>query len=300
MLSSLGPPVKHQRDLVLIIPRLPHIIDGMVHGAKPIPIIDARVSLVVFFAIGVAALFVMTTARAMVGVLVYLAVLYAVVSAMSRGGPQGMGGMGMGMRAFRRHLARLGPAVVLIVLLNGLLVPGEAIVSIGGKTVLTREGTAAGIFFSLRLLVLYAAMLLFLAVTPPVEFARGIYAIVRPFSPRAANRAAFYGFLVLSFVPLFSDEMERIKQAQSFRGADLGSGGIAGRAAAARSLVVPLILSAIHRSGQLAAVIELRGLRDRVGRALPAVRPGVVDAVLVSTTAVVLVAISFWSERGGG
>jgi len=298
MLPPLGRRVKYQRDHVLIIPSSPYIIDDMVHRARHK--VDARVSLVVFVAIGAASLFVLTTSRAMVGLLVYLAFLYAALSTGPRIGPHPAGGLGVEIRLFGRHLSRLGPAVALIVLLNGLLVPGEAVVSVAGKTVLTREGTAAGVFFSLRLLVLYAAMLLFLAVTPPVEFARGVYSILRPFSQRAANRAAFYGFLVLSFVPLFSDEMERIRQAQSFRGADLRSGGIAGRAAAARALIVPLILSAIHRSGQLAAVIELRGLRDRVGTALPAVRPGVADAALVSTTVVVLVAIAFWSERGGG
>jgi energy-coupling factor transport system permease protein len=189
--------------------------------------------------------------------------------------------------------------VALIILLNGLLVPGEAVVSIGGRTLLSQAGTSAGVFFSLRLIVLYGAMVLFLVVTPPVEFARGVYSLVRPFSRKAAAGAAFYGFLILSFVPLFSDELERIRQAQSFRGADMKTGGIARRAATARALIVPLVLSAIHRSGQLAAVVELRGLRDRVGTALPAGRPGVADVVFVAVTAVVLAAIALWSEGGG-
>ena len=93
--------------------------------------------------------------------------------------------------------------------------------------------------------------------------------------------------------------LERIRQAQSFRGANMKTGGIARRATTARALIVPLVLSAIHRSGQLAAVVELRGLRDRVGTALPAGRPGVADVVFVSATAVVLAAIALWSEGGG-
>jgi energy-coupling factor transport system permease protein len=204
-----------------------------------------------------------------------------------------------GIRWFGRQLLRLTPAVVLIVLLNGLLVPGEAMVSVGDRTVLTRDGTVAGVFFSLRLLVLYSAMVLFLAVTPPVEFARGVYSILRPFSRKTAGRAAFYGFLVLSFVPLFSDELERIRQAQTFRGADVTSGGIAQRAASARALVVPLVLSAIHRSANLAVVVELRGLRDRVGTALPIGRPRLAEVVFVSVTAFVLAAVALWGNGGG-
>ena len=311
---------------MLIIPGPAHIIDAMIGG--PGLKIDARVSIAVFVAIGAAALFFLTTPGAMVGLLAYVALLFAAAGAGLRSVPRAINNPRKGLRSvprainnprkglrsvpralirpraglrtLGRHLVRLAPAVVLIILLNGLLVPGEAIVSVGGRTLLTEEGTSAGVFFSLRLMVLYASMVLFLVVTPPVEFARGVYSIVRPFSRKAANGAAFYGFLILSFIPLFSDELERIRQAQSFRGADLKSGGIARRAATARALIVPLLLSAIHRSGQLASVVELRGLREGVGTALPAARPGVADVVFASTTAVVLAAIALWSVGGGG
>jgi energy-coupling factor transporter transmembrane protein EcfT len=298
MLPPLGPRVKQQRGRELNIPVTTHIIDRMTRKSNPD--IDARVSLAVFTAIGLCALFVLDSSRAMIGLLVYLGAMYAALGAGPASTRHNPGRPVAVARTFARHLYRLGPAVVLIVVLNGALVPGEAVLSVGAKTVMTREGTAAGLFFSLRLLVLYASMLLFFAFTPPVKFAQGIYALVRPFSRRLANHAAFYGFLVLSFLPLFTDELERIRQAQSFRGASLKAGGLAGRAAAARSMVVPLMLSAIHRSGQLAAVVELRGLRDRVGSALPPDRPGKSDAVLAATTTVVLATIALWSERGGG
>lgn len=298
MLSPLARRVKHQRRRVLIMGFARHIIGGM-PGTKKVNI-DARVSTAVLVAVAAAALFVVTTPGAMAVLLVYQFVLWGVVGGRSRAGEREGAGLGVGARSAGRHLVRLAPAVALIVALNGLLVPGETILSLGGKTLLTREGAASGLFFSLRLLVLYAAMVLFLAATPPAEFARGVYATLKPISGRAANRTAFYGFLVLSFIPLFSDELDRIRQAQSFRGADLKSGGIRERVGAARALVVPLLLSAVHRSGQLAAVIELRGLRDRVGSALPPGRPGAADAVVAGATAVVLAALAAWSGRGGG
>ena len=279
--------VKLQRGLVLIIAGPPHIIDAMIPGAESR--IDARVSIAVCGAIGAAELFFVSSPQAMTGLLAYVLLLLVVLGRGSRNPARALG----------RHVTRLAPAVALIVILNGLLVPGEAIVSIGGRTVLSQEGTSAGMFFSLRLLVLYTAMALFLLVTPPVEFARGIHTIVRPVSRKAADGAAFYGFLILSFIPLFSDELERIRRAQSFRGADLKSGGIARRAVAVRALIVPLVLSAIHRSGQLAAVVEVRGLRHRVGTALPSGKAGFADLVLVFTTALMLAVFTIWSGGGG-
>jgi energy-coupling factor transporter transmembrane protein EcfT len=192
-----------------------------------------------------------------------------------------------GVRSPGRHVLRLAPIVVAIVVLNGVFLPGDPIVAVGGKTLLSRPGTVSGAFFSLRLLVLYFAMAGFVAATPPLEFASALYSAIRPVSTRLANRVAFNGFLVLSFVPFFSEQFERIRLAQSFRGADF-TGGLFKRARAVRALVVPLVLSAVHRSGQLAAVIELRGLRDRVPTALPATKPGMADAVFVTATAVVL------------
>jgi energy-coupling factor transporter transmembrane protein EcfT len=248
---------------------------------RPVPRIDARVGVGLFVAIAAAALALVSTSAAMALLLAWVVLLYAAALA--------------GARLFG-HFRRLAPVLVLIVVLNGVFVPGEAVLSVAGKTLLSRAGLSSGVFFSLRLAVLYFAMALFLAVTPPVEFARGIYSILRPFSIRLANRVAFHGFLILSFIPLFTDELDRIRRAQSFRGAEFG-GGIARRAAAARALIVPLLLSAIHRSGQLSAVVELRGLRDRVGTVLPPVRPGMADAIVAAATAAVLAAI-IWLQKG--
>ncbi len=248
--------------------------------------IDPRIGVASFIAVVATALFVVSTMEAMTALLAYVGVLYAAVS------------FGAGFRALGRHLARLWWVVALIVLLNGILLPGEALLSLGDRTVISRSGAAAGVFFSLRLLVLYFATVLLLAVTPPVEFAKGAYAALRPLSAKLANVVAFYGFLVLSFVPLFADEFERIRLAQSFRGADF-RGGLLRRADAVRALILPLVLSAIHRSGQLAAVVELRGLRDRVGASLPAGRPAARDLAIAAVTAGVIAAVALILDAGG-
>jgi energy-coupling factor transporter transmembrane protein EcfT len=56
-----------------------------------------------------------------------------------------------------------------------------------------------------------------------------------------------------------------------------------------RLLVVPLVVSAIRRSEQLAMVTQLRGLKDRLGDSLVIARPRAADVALsVATWVVVL------------
>ncbi len=194
-----------------------------------------------------------------------------------------------GRAALGGHMVRITPVVALIVVFNGLLTPGAALFTPAGFDLFTWEGIEAGFFYSFRFMVLYFAVVFFVGVTPPERFARLLYSALRPFSPRFADSTAFYAFNVLSFLPLFSDEIKRIRLAQSFRGAEF-SGGLIRRVLAVRLLVVPLVVSAVHRSGQLAATVELRGLRSRLGEALPSGKPTQKEYVFAMTTAVVLVA----------
>jgi len=160
---------------------------------------------------------------------------------------------------------RVVPLFVLVVVLNGAVAPGAAAVTVAGREILSREGLLAGVFFGLRLVAMVLALAALVAAAPPEAIARALHRFLRPFSARLAEAVAFHGFIASSFVPLFAREFERVRLAQSFRGADLGGGPLR-RARAARALVVPLVLSAIRRSEQLALVVELRGLRARIAR----------------------------------
>ena len=96
----------------------------------------------------------------------------------------------------------------------------------------------------------------------------------------------------MSFVPLFGDEFHRIRHAQSFRGGGL-QGGFRDRVDAVRLIVVPLLLSAIRRSEQLAMVVELRGLRVRLASANEFGRPRAGDYAFALATGAVITAAVF-------
>jgi energy-coupling factor transporter transmembrane protein EcfT len=185
------------------------------------------------------------------------------------------GGKPTELQTHARRLSWLGGAIIV---LNGVFVRGEPMVSIGGTTLLSLQGVLSGGFFALRHVVLYLSMVVLLLMTPPVAFARALFRLCGPFSRRLAGRVALFGFLTLSFLPLFAEEIERVRTAQSFRGASLDRGWLR-RLRAARALIVPLVLSALYRSAQLAAVVELRGLKNRIGEAVTLERVGVRDLV---------------------
>lgn len=239
--------------------------------------IDPRFSITALASIGATGLLVLSSSPGMGVLLAYLLTVHVFI--------------GGGVNLLLRHASRAIPVFVLIVLLNGVFVSGVPLVTAGDRTLLTKDGVYSGVFYSLRFLVLYWTALVFLDVTPPVEFARGVYTILRPISSRFANAAAFYGFISLSFLPLFADEFERIRIAQSFRGGGL-EGGLVRRVSSVRLLVVPLVMSAIRRSEQVAAVVELRGLRDRLGLGHVSTRPTLKDvAFSLFTLAAILVSV---------
>jgi len=170
---------------------------------------------------------------------------------------------------------------------NAVLVAGEPLV--GSFRFITREGVTSGIHAGVRVLVLYLSTAVFLAVVSAEDIARGLSALVEPVSPQLARRIAMYGFISFGFLPLFVDELDRIKAAQRFRGGGLG-GGFVKKLEGARLLVVPLFISAIHRAEQLAMTVELRRIRSRIAGILVLDDPSASDYLFVAITVMVVVA----------
>jgi energy-coupling factor transporter transmembrane protein EcfT len=186
-------------------------------------------------------------------------------------------------------LRRVVPFAAVILVLNALLVPGDALFRIAGHRILSVQGTHDGVFFALRLGVMLMSVSLLLAATDPESLARGVHDVLRRISPALASRVAFFTFLSMGFVPLFVDEIQRVRVAQSFRGGDL-KGGMFHRAGSLRMWLVPVLMSAVRRSGALALAVELRDTRHRLVDSIPAPRVRTIDIVwLVLVMAVVVV-----------
>jgi energy-coupling factor transport system permease protein len=189
-----------------------------------------------------------------------------------------------------RILHRLRPLlffVPFILVLNAVLVAGRPLPSPLGF--LSREGFASGVYLALRVVVIYViyvAAVVFLFAFSPETVARGVAGLVRPLSAAGARRLALYSFLSMGFVPLFADELARIRTAQRFRGGAF-EGSIARRLRSVRLLLVPLIVSAVHRSGQLALAVEIRGIERSIENILVLARPRRRDYVFAAVSAVI-------------
>ena len=72
--------------------------------------------------------------------------------------------------------------------------------------------------------------------------------------------------IALRFIPILGDEAERIKKAQTARGADFSSGGLIGRVKSLVPILVPLFVSAFRRANDLALAMEARCYHGGEGR----------------------------------
>jgi energy-coupling factor transport system permease protein len=173
--------------------------------------------------------------------------------------------------------------ILLVLVLNILFAGGDE------HRLVSHRGVRAGVLSGARILIVYYAAVAFTLVTSQDELARGLAALVGPFSESAAKRIALFGFLSFRFFGVFSDEIRRIAIVQRFRGGGTG-GGLLGRLRGVPSILIPLMISAIRRSSQLAMAVELRDLKQAIGGLLVLEKPGIGDYVWTAATAGVLVA----------
>jgi len=205
---------------------------------------------------------------------------------------------GRSPRLIWKQLGRIMMFALLAVVVNALLVKGEPLMRIWGREVMSREGLTRGIYFFLQILVLYLTVVLFLTTTTREDVARGMCALIKPVAPGSAGKFALYAFLSIGFLPLFASEFERISLVQRFRGGGF-EGGLMKKIRGVRLLLVPLILSAIHRSSQLAMVVELRGLKQRLGDLVRFEQPPVKDYLFFMTTGLLMAIIFLLLPRIG-
>jgi energy-coupling factor transport system permease protein len=231
---------------------------------------DPRFVMLAFALMIAFALFVRDT-KGLVVELIYLLVLYRAAD--------------VPIKSIVQHVKTIVLFVVLIIAINAVLIKGEPLAS--NLRFISREGLTTGVHFGVRLLVLYLTVILFLYATPPESIAKGIAALIKPFSPSLARSAALNSFISLGFLPLFSREIQRIRVAQRFRGGGM-DGGPLKKLNGVRLLLVPLILSAVQRSAQLAMVVELRDIRTTIAPLLTLDPVSRGDYLFVVLTSVIL------------
>lgn len=245
---------------------------GTARQRRSLAVIGDPRFLIILFAIIVVVTFIIDGVPGLSVILLYVVALHAL--------------NGTATRMIAGMVKKVLPFVVLIITINAYLVDGTAFAF--PFSIFSREGFVAGVYYSMRVTILYLSTILIASMSSQEALASGLASLVKPFSRRLARRVALYGLLSLGSLPVFADELERIRLAQRFRGGGL-DGGVARKLKGVRLLIVPLLISAIHRSGQLAMAVELRDIKNTIGRVLILARPGTGDFAIAGITVGVLV-----------
>ena len=133
---------------------------------------------------------------------------------------------------------------------------------------ITKEGLIQAVWMAARLVLLIFGTSLLTYTTSPTELTagleQGLHFLNRIKIP--VHEIAMMMTIALRFLPILTQETNKIKMAQMARGADFETGGLIRRAKAMVPILVPLFVSAFRRADDLAVAMESRCYHGGEGR----------------------------------
>ena len=133
---------------------------------------------------------------------------------------------------------------------------------------LTYGGIIRALFMAIRLMLLIVGAGLMTLTTSPIELTDGLERLMSPLKKIGfpAHEIAMMMSIALRFIPILTEETDKIMKAQSARGAVFDEGSLFKRAKAIIALLIPLLASAFHRAIELASAMEARCYHGGEGR----------------------------------
>ena len=167
-------------------------------------------------------------------------------------------------------LKGLKPIIILLlfsVIINMLFTPGEAIVSIGFLHI-TKEGIRLAVFLAIRLVYLVIGSSLMTFTTTPTALTDGLERLFQFLKvvKVPVHEVAMMMAIALRFIPILTEELDKIMKAQAARGADFNRGTLKEKVHGLIPIMVPLFIAAIRRSNDLAMAMEARCYHGGEGR----------------------------------
>lgn len=150
---------------------------------------------------------------------------------------------------------------------NLLLTPGEPFIKYGIIQI-SRPGIKLAVIIVIRLSYLVIGSSIMTLTTTPNQLTDGIESLLKPLKvfKISVHEIAMMMSIALRFIPILTEEMDKIMKAQKARGADFENGNVVVRAKKMIPILVPLFVAAFRRADELAMAMEARGYRGGEGR----------------------------------
>lgn len=123
-------------------------------------------------------------------------------------------------------------------------------------------------YIIMRLVLMLSLTIILTSTTKPMDMTYAFEWYMKPLKPIhfPVHEIAMTLSIALRFIPTLLDETERIMKAQSSRGIDFNHGGVFKRFGAIIALIIPLFVSALERSEELANAMIVRGYDPKAKR----------------------------------
>ncbi len=164
-------------------------------------------------------------------------------------------------RSILRSLKGLWIMMILLFVINALVTKtGNIAFSIGGFDVYW-DGIIKWGYILIRLLLMIMITTILTTTTKPLELTYGLEWLLTPLNliKIPVHMFAMTLSLALRFIPTLAEEADKIMRAQASRGVDFKEGKMKEKFKAIISLVIPLFVSSLLSSGDLADAMEARG-----------------------------------------
>jgi energy-coupling factor transport system permease protein len=151
--------------------------------------------------------------------------------------------------------------MILLLVINVVITREGEIAFYLGNYAVYWEGIVRWSYIFLRLLLMIMMTSVLTSTTKPLEMTYALEWLMAPLNlvKIPVHMIAMTLSLALRFIPTLSEEAEKIMRAQASRGVDFKEGKLKDKFRAVISLIIPLFVSSLMRSGELADALEARG-----------------------------------------
>ncbi len=173
------------------------------------------------------------------------------------------------LRMIFRSLRPIIFIMIFTVVINLFWTSGETLLVEFWIIKIYREGVMNAIFIAVRILVLIIGTSVFMTyTTTPIALTDALESLLSPLKIFKApvHEFAMMITIALRFIPILSEETNKIIAAQKARGADFESGNIVRRVKALVPILIPLFVSSFRRADELATAMECRCYHGGEGR----------------------------------